>query len=452
MATTLSPSPSGRALAPADREAERALRAEVRAAIDRLLQEPRLAAAGAAEEARVRALIAERVAVYQRRAVSTNRPVLVDPAAVETWLFNAFCRYGPITPLMEDPTCEEVLINGPHRIWCIRDGVKELVQDLWFESDDELLALVRRLIGPLGERLDAARPEVGCRLPDGSRLHAIIPPIAPTNQTYVAIRRFVMRAHSLDELVRLGAVTENAARFLDACVRAHVSIVVAGPTGSGKTTWLNALGASIPARERVCTIEEEAAELKLAEMLPDCVPMVGRRPNTEGAGGVSVRALVRTALRLRPQRLIIGETRGAEALELLLAIATGHPGSFSTVHAGSPQEALDRLASLAQTGDAQLSEHAVMRMLARAVQVILQLAEQEGPDGRKRRWLAVIYEVASLETGTGSPVITGNVLWSVDAASDRLTWTGIPPRCLERFAAHGVAYTLPAAYAGRNGR
>ena len=442
MAPTPSPSPEQGVLAPADRKQARRLREEVRAAIERLLAEQPAPAPGAPEEERVRALIAGRVVEFQRRAVSTNRPALVNPPAVEEWLFNEFLRQGQITHLMRQPNCEELMINGPHRCFQIVDGVKRLVPEVWWESDEELLALVRRLIGPLGKRLDASQPTVDCRLPDGSRLNAIIPP-ASARWTYVTIRRFVARAHTLADSVRMGTLPEDIARFLDAAVRGRVSMLISGGTGSGKTTLLNACAGSIPPHERICTIEEDAPELTLAERLPDAIPLVGRRENAEGAGAISIRSLVRTALRIRPDRLIIGETRGGEALDLLLALTTGHPGSFSTIHAASPQEALDRFASLAQLGDAQLSEHAVLRMLARSLNLVLQLAQREDADGRKRRWLEEIYELRGLETGGGAPLLVGNTLWRYDEAQGRLAWTGVVPRCLELLSRRGVAYTLP---------
>lgn len=443
-------SPDDRRLAPADRTAERELRGQVRDAIKELLTVQQLGTGGPVEEARVRALIRERVQAYQRRAVSTNRAALVDEVAMEEWLFNAFLRYGPISALMLEPTCEEILIDGPHKIFAIRDGVLRLVPDLWWDSDEELLAFVKRLVGPLGKRLDESHWWVDCRLPDGSRLNAIIPP-ASVREPYVSIRKFVMAVHSLEELVARGSLPEDAARFLDACVRARVSMLISGPTGSGKTTWLNALAASIPATERVITIEEEAPELKL-DKRPSSPALVGRRENAEGAGAIPISALVRNALRMRPSRIIIGETRGEEAFDLLTALTTGHDGSLTTIHGSSPQDALDRLLLFATLTNAQLSEHAVLRMIARNVQLVLQLREREDEDGRKQRWLDQVYEVAGLETSGGAPVITGNVLWQVDEASGRLVWTGIPPRCLERMAARGIAYTLPPVLAGRNGR
>jgi pilus assembly protein CpaF len=443
MTAILSPSSEYRPLPAGDRQAARQLREEVRAGIERLLAEQPLSTVGPQEEQRVYALITERVAAFQRRSVSANQPLLIDPVAVEQWLFNEFLRYGPLTALMQDPACEEIMLNGCRRCFAIRDGVKQLVPDVWLASEEEVLALVRRLIGPLGKRLDAAQPTVDCRLPDGSRLNAIIPP-ASARGTYVTIRRFVARSRHVQDLVRLGAVSASVACFLDACVRGRVTMLIAGPTGSGKTTWLNALGGSIGPRERVCTIEEDAPELQLGDMLPDCLPLVGRRDNSEGVGAIAIRALVRTALRIRPQRIIIGETRGAESLDLLLALSTGHPGSFTTIHAASPQEALDRLASLAMLGDAHLSETAVLRMIARSIGLVLQLQEQEDAEGRKQRWLDTVWEVSGLETAGGAPILTGNTLWRYDVGQRHLAWTGIVPRCLEQLAHVGVAYALPA--------
>jgi pilus assembly protein CpaF len=439
--------PDGRVPAAADRPAADRLREEVRAGIERLLAEQPTTSTGPHGEARVRALIAERIAACQRQAVTANQPLLLAPDAVARWLFDEFLRYGPLSPLMEHPGCEEAMLVAGRRCFAVIDETKQLVPWVRFSSDEAVLALIRRLIGPLGKRLDATSPMVDCRLPDGSRLNAIMPP-ASTRWIYLTIRRFLARTRDLGDLVRLGAVSAVVAAFLEAAVRARVTMLVAGPTGSGKTTWVNALGGCIDPRERTCTIEEDAPELTLGDRLPDCLALVGRRDNSEGVGAISIRELVRTALRTRPQRILVGETRGPEALDLLLALTTGHPGSFSTIHAASPQEALDRLASLALLADARLSEAAVLRMVARCITIVLQLQEREEPDGRKTRWLDEVYEVTGLETGGGAPVITGNTLWSFEPRQGQLVWTGIAPRCLAQFARAGVSYTLPPVQEG----
>src|SRR6266545_972528 len=308
-----------------DRLGERALREEIRTEIARLLGERQLLEPRAEDEVRIRTLIHERVAAYQRRAAATNAPLLLDPEGVEQRLFDGLLRLGILQPLMEAADVEEVICNGPHRIFVIEDGRKRLIPDLYFEDDEELRQLVKRLIGPIGRRLDESSPMVDARLPDGSRLNAAIPP-ATTRWCCVTIRKFLLRAHALEELVELGTLTESAAAFLDAAVQAGVNILVSGPTGAGKTTLLNALGASIASiDERIVTVEE-VAELQLERQLPDCVALQARASNIEGAGEVSIRDLVRNALRMRPTRIVVGEVRGAEALDMLLAMNTGHEG------------------------------------------------------------------------------------------------------------------------------
>src|SRR5581483_4774226 len=270
MVTTWPPPGNGRVAPSADRAAERALREEVHEAVTRLLGERQLLTPGREDEERIRALIREHVAAYQRRAATTNVPVLADPEGVERRLFDGLLRLGLLQPFMDDPSIEEVICNGPQRIFVIQDGAKRLVPDLYFEDDEELRQLVKRLVGPLGRRLDEASPMVDARLPDGSRLNAAIPP-ATTRWCCLTIRKFILRANTLEQLVALGTLTGSAATFLDACVQAGVNILVSGPTGAGKTTMLNGLGACIASLdERIVTVEE-VAELQLERQLPDCV-------------------------------------------------------------------------------------------------------------------------------------------------------------------------------------
>jgi pilus assembly protein CpaF len=421
----------------ADRAAERRLREEVREEIGRLLDDRRLLAPGPEDEERIRALVRERVAAHQRRAATTNAPLLRDPERVERRLFDGLLRLGILQPLMEDSSVEEVICNGPNRVFAIRAGRKELAADLCFEDDEELRQLVKRLLGPAGRRLDESSPMVDARLPDGSRLNAAIPP-ATTGRTCVTIRKFLLRASSLEQLVAMGTLSASAGRFLDAAVQAGVNVLVSGPTGSGKTTLLNCLGASIASpEERVVTVEE-VAELQLERQLPDCVALQARAGNVEGAGEVRVRDLVRNALRMRPTRIVVGECRGAEALDMLLAMNTGHEGSLTTVHGNSPRDALDRLATLAMMAEERLGAEVLAKMVARTIEVVVQL-RFEPRAGRRR--ISAIFEVTGLEGGT----IAGNDLWRHDPGQDRLLWTGIQPRCLEKIAARGVPYAPPAA-------
>ncbi len=426
---------STRGALPTDRLGERALREAIRGEVSRLLGERQLLLPGPADEERIRALIRERVGAYQRRATATNTPLLADAEGVERRIFDALLRLDILQPLMDAPEVEEIICNGPGRVFVIEGGRKRLVPDLFFADDEELKGLVKRLIGPLGRRLDESSPLVDARLSDGSRLNAAIPP-ATTRWCALTIRKFILRAHSLEHLVALGSLTEGAARFLEAAVQAGVNILVSGPTGSGKTTFLNALGAAIASlEERVITVEE-VAELQLDRHLPDCVALQARAANVEGAGEIRIRDLVRNALRMRPTRIVVGEVRGAEALDMLLAMNTGHEGSLTTIHGNSPRDALDRLVTLAMMAEERLSGEALTKMVARTVELVLQL-RFEPRTGRRR--LASVFEVTGLEGN----VVTGNELWAVGQDGEGLLWTGIQPRCLAKIAARGLPYAPP---------
>lgn len=422
-----------------DRTAERVLREEIRAEVSRLLGERQLLTPGPEDEERIRTIIDEHVERHQRRMVATGGQLVDDPEGLARRLFNGLLRLGLLQPLMEDPEIEELIVNGPQRVFVIAGGRKRLVSDLYFDDDQELRALVKRLVGPLGKRLDESSPMVDARLPDGSRLNAAIPP-ATTRWTCLTIRKFLLRASSLEDLVRLGTLPEAAAHFLDAAVQAGVNILVSGPTGSGKTTFLNSLGASIASvAERVVTVEE-VAELQLERQLPDCVGLQARAGNVEGAGEIRIRDLVKNALRMRPTRIVVGEARGAEALDLLLAMNTGHEGSLATIHGNTPRDALARLVTLAMMAEERLTGEALTKMVARTIELVLQLRFE--PQTNRRR-LVSIFEVTGLEGDT----ITGNELWTLDSESDRLVWTGVPPRCLQKITAKGIAYSLPPSRA-----
>jgi pilus assembly protein CpaF len=254
----------------------------------------------------------------------------------------------------------------------------------------------------------------------------------------LTIRKFVLRAQSLDELVQLGALPAAAAEFLDAAVQAGVNILVSGQTGSGKTTLLNALGASIAALdERVVTVEE-VPELQLDRQLPDCVALQVRGKNIEGVGEITIRDLVRNALRMRPTRIIVGEVRGAEALDMLLAMNTGHEGSLTTIHGNAPRDALDRLATLAMMAGERLANEELVRMVSRTIELVVQLRVSLRSG---QRGVASIFEVTGLEGG----VISGHELWGTEHG--RLVWRGRPPRCMEKLVAHGIEYASPVGVA-----
>ena len=426
-----------RPLNPSDRAAERVIRERVAEAVSRALGDGRLLSPGGQEEERVRTIIEEEVAAHERRAVTTNSPLLLDADAVRQRLFDAVFGLGILQPLMADPRVEEIIVNGPLRVFTIRDGRKEQAHGVYFENDEELRQLIKRVVSTAGRRLDEAAPMVDVRLRDGSRLNAVITP-ASTRFTSVTIRKFVLRAQSLDQLVQLGALSSAAAEFLDAAVQAGVNILVSGPTGSGKTTLLNALGASVAGvDERVITVEE-VPELALDRRLPDCVALQVRNKNVEGVGEITIRDLVRNALRMRPTRIIVGEVRGAEALDMLLAMNTGHDGSLTTIHGNSPRDALDRLATLAMMAGERLASEELVRMVSRTIELVVQL-QVIARTGQRR--VASIFEV----TGVDGGVISGHEVFGLEHG--RLVWKGRPPRCVEKMAAHGVEYVLPVGAA-----
>ncbi|MBX7161128.1 MAG: CpaF family protein [Acidimicrobiia bacterium] len=296
---------------------------------------------------------------------------------------------GPLEALLADPGVTEVMVNGPSEVWVERNGDLERTE-VTFGDDDAVLALVERAIAPAGLRVDAASPTVDARLPDGSRVHAVIPPLA-RNGPVVTIRRFVLAAADLDDLVARSTLTAEAAAWLRDAVASRRSVLVAGATSSGKTTFLNVLAGAIPSSERLITIED-AAELALAQ--PHVVALQARPPGVEGTGEVTVRELVRNALRMRPDRIIVGEVRGPEAVDMLTAMSTGHPGSLGTIHAAGPDESLRRLETMILLAEPQLPAPALRRQIADAVDVVVQL--DRCPDGS--RVLRTIAETAGVES------------------------------------------------------
>lgn len=284
----------------------------------------------------------------------------VDPVV------GAVIGLGPIQPLFDDPDVTDILVNGPFEVWQDRGSGLERTEVV-FDSDEDLVATVERALAPLGLRIDRLAPMADARLPDGSRLHAVLPPAA-VSHPLVAVRRFTQRLASLEDLIAVGTATRDQVDQLRSAIEDARTMVISGGTGTGKTTLLNLLGALIPPQERIVTIED-AAELSLPGHV---VRLEARPPNAEGVGAITIRELVRSALRLRPDRIIVGEVRGPEALDLVSALNTGHRGSMTTVHANSPEEALWRLQTLAlSAGDT--SERAVGRQLRAAIDLVCQI-------------------------------------------------------------------------------
>lgn len=314
-----------------------------------------------------------------RRLARTEAP-LAGVDLVDT-VVDSIIGLGPIEVLLRDPEVSDILVNGPDEVWVERAGLLSQVP-IGFPDTAGVIAAVERVIAPLGLRLDRSSPAVDARLADGSRLHAVIPP-ASVDGPVVAVRRFTQAVSDLAALVAAGTATSEQVEELRRSVAARRNLVVSGGTGAGKTTLLNLLAAEIPPTERVVTIED-AAELSLPGHV---VRLEAHPPNADGHGGVSIRDLLRSALRLRPDRIVVGEVRGTEALDMIWALNTGHLGSLSTVHANSPDEALWRLETLA-LADGGVAEEAVRRQLRAGIHVVVQM--ERSPSGRR---VAAIREV-----------------------------------------------------------
>lgn len=315
----------------------------------------------------------EAVTFAARKLLAEEAPLAGPELAVA--VTDALVGLGPIEALLRDPGVSDVLVNGPDEIWVERFGRLER-SSLRYQDSAAVVAAVERVIAPHGLRLDRASPSVDARLADGSRLHAVVPPVS-VDGPIVAIRRFTAAVPNLESLVVDGALPAEGVEMLSKAVRERRNVLIAGGTGAGKTTLLNVLSGEIPPGERVVTIED-AAELQLSGHV---VRLEARPANTEGAGEITLQQLVRSALRLRPDRIILGEVRGPEALDLVSALNTGHQGSMSTVHANSPEEALWRIETLALSGDRRVSEPTIRRQLMSAVDLVVQMVRR----GEQRR-------------------------------------------------------------------
>lgn len=283
---------------------------------------------------------------------------------------------GPLQPLLEDPTITEIMVNDAYNVFIEREGHIEETE-VRFRDEAHLRHVIDRIVAPLGRRIDESSPLVDARLPDGSRVNAIVPPLALRGPA-LTIRKFSSDPFTLERLVDLGTISPSMARFLERCVRRRVSMIISGGTGSGKTSTLNALGLCIPAGERLITIED-SAELQLRH--PHWVSLESRPPNVEGRGEITIRTLVRNALRMRPDRIIVGEVRGGEAFDMLQAMNTGHRGSLTTLHANTPRDALIRLESMVLMAGFDMPVSAIRRMIGGAVEIVVQ--QDRRPDGQR---------------------------------------------------------------------
>ena len=304
--------------------------------------------------------------------------------------------FGPIEFLLKDPEVTEVMVNGPGDVYVEREGRIERAPDGLFEGEEAVLHLIERIVGPLGLRVDESSPWADARLPDGSRVHAIVPPLSLRGPT-LTIRKFSPVPIRAEDLLKGRCIGPRMLRFLAAAVRGRANLIVSGGAGSGKTTLLGVLSGFIRDDERLITIED-AAELRLAK--PHVVSLEARPANVEGRGEITVRELVRNALRMRPDRIIVGEVRGGEALDMLQAMNTGHDGSLSTAHANSPRHLLWRLETMAMMSDVGLPAAHIRNQVAAAVDIVVHLARLR--DGRR-----VVWEIAAVEgTRRGEPVVT----------------------------------------------
>src|ERR1035437_3476217 len=336
--------------------------------------------------------------------------------------------HGPLERLLEDETVTEIMVNGPFEVWVERAGRLHKTP-VRFTDDGHLQRIISKMVAQVGRRIDESSPMVDARLPDGSRINATIPPLSLSGPL-LTIRKFNTQRLDMDALIKLGALPAEAGELLAGCIQARLNILIAGGTGSGKTTMLNALSAAIPDSERIITIED-AAELQLVQR--HVLRLEARPPNIEGEGEVSIRDLVRNSLRMRPDRIVIGEVRGAEALDMLQAMNTGHDGSISTLHANSPRDALARLETMVLMTGYDLPLRAIREQIASALDLMIQIERMN--DGTRR--VVAITEVQRME----SDVITLQDLYTfkVDAVTatkhivGALTPSGLRPTFLDKF-------------------
>ncbi len=339
---------------------------------------------------------------------------------------------GPLEPFLADPTITEVMVNGAKNIYVEREG-KVLRTNAVFESDEHLMRIIERIVAPLGRRIDESSPYVDARLPDGSRVNAVIPPISLIGPV-LTIRKFFKIPLTVERLIELGSVTPEAMELMKACVLAKLNMIISGGTGSGKTTFLNVLSGYIPNDERILTIEN-AAELQLRQ--EHVVTLESRPPNIEGRGMITIRDLVINSLRMRPDRIVVGECRGPEAFDMLQAMNTGHEGSLTTIHANNPREATARLENMILMAGMDLPHRAIREQITAAVDVVIQLERMR--DGSRR--VVRITEVQGME----GDVITMSEVFKFERVGyedgriiGTLRPTGLRPKFMEKIELSGI--------------
>lgn len=341
--------------------------------------------------------------------------------------------FGPINPLLHDPNVSEIMVNGPEQVYVEKKG-KLIQTDVTFKDEQHVMKVIEKIVAPLGRRIDESSPMVDARLPNGSRVNVIIPPLALNGPT-ITIRKFSEKPFTVKDLINFGTITPNVAMLLKACVEARLNIVVSGGTGSGKTTTLNVISSFIPDDERIVTIED-AAELQLGQ--EHIIRLETRPPNIEGKGAISIRDLVRNSLRMRPDRIVVGEVRSGEALDMLQAMNTGHDGSLTTGHANSPRDMISRLETMVLMAGMELPVKAIREQISSAVDLIVQQSRLK--DGSRR--ITHITEVLGME---GDIITLQDIFIFKQYGKDEkgrirgeIVPTGIKPKFLEKFEGTGI--------------
>ncbi|WP_018923514.1 CpaF family protein [Salsuginibacillus kocurii] len=372
-------------------------------------------------------IVSEVIAENEDLPPLRNRDVLIEEIS------NDLTGYGPINPLLMDEEVSEVMVNGPNQVYAERKG-KLMLTDVTFRDNEHVMQVLEKIVAPLGRRIDESNPMVDARLSDGSRVNAIIPPLALGGPT-ITIRKFSKDPFTINDLIRFGTLTNEMAAFIEACVQAKLNVFVSGGTGSGKTTTLNVLSSFISNEDRIVTIED-AAELQMGQ--EHVVSLETRPPNIEGKGAITIRDLVRNSLRMRPDRIVIGEVRSGEALDMLQAMNTGHDGSLATGHANSPRDMLSRLETMVLMAGMELPIRAIREQIAGALDVIIQQSRLR--DGSRR--ITNITEVQGLE---GDVIVLQDIFTfqQFDVDSDgtiigKLVPTGVRPKFYERMENEGI--------------
>ncbi|NMB38727.1 MAG: CpaF family protein [Firmicutes bacterium] len=371
----------------------------------------------------------DKVSQVAKRVIADEQFTLTraETQQILSQIIDEVVGFGPIDSLIRDQDISEIMVNGPKQVFVERKGRLEL-SEITFRDNEHVMHIIDKIVAPIGRRIDESSPMVDARLPDGSRVNAIIPPLA-LNGPCITIRKFAADPFTIEDLINFGTLTREMAGFIEACVKGRLNIVVSGGTGSGKTTLLNVLSSFIPDDERIVTIED-AAELQLRQA--HVVSLESRPPNIEGKGAVMIRDLVRNSLRMRPDRIVVGEVRGGEALDMLQAMNTGHDGSLTTGHANSPRDMLARLETMVLMAGMELPIRAIREQISSAIDLIIQQARLR--DGSRK--IIKMTEVQGME----GDVITLQDIFIFDQGFFKPT--GIRPKFYEQIIAQGISLPI----------